>query len=327
MENITLYETALYTYMKRLYGNEFKLKPNERLELETMIINQLDLKLNYENISQNLINSLQIIIKNSSKKILLLEEYERLLSMWDNDIYPYLFLTALKLIDYKVPLCALINQSVKQTICDERPLTLKYDNITVTSVYMKRAITLRHMQTYIYNKIESDNIFKFIMQKLETNSICIIGSYYPIIIESLKQASVSKGGATYEDLIYNYLLEIGLDKYSNNIQRFGHEDIGSLENDFKFTYNGRKFGISAKKTLRERYKQYVNLTEKETDLDIFLTITLGTDLTKDKAETIRSFGVYIFVSPEVYNSRKFLQKIDGIFNIFDLNFNLLNSLK
>ncbi|WP_428817674.1 hypothetical protein ACQR2L_05050 [Clostridium butyricum] len=326
MDNIINYETALYTYMKRVYGKDYKLD----FDVDPFIksLSRLLLaKHNYTEIRYFSLKYLSHNIKNTNKKYIKLEEYERLFQLWDNDIYSYLFIAALQLISFKNTICTDINKFVLETKSTEKPLSLKYDNISVTSVYMKRAVTLRFINIHITNKYNSDTFFKYVVDTLKNHSINIYNSYYPIINESLKQSTTSKGGSNYEDLIEKYLLDIGVDKYLNKIQRFNHDDVGSLENDFKFLYNGRKYGISAKKTLRERYKQYVNLIEKNTDIDIFLTITLGTDLTEDKAKIIRSFGVYIFVSPEIYNSHQYLQDIDGIYNIFDLNLDLLTSLK
>lgn len=323
INNVIEYETSLYTYMKRFFSTEYKLKSRELTDLNDIIISSLRKNLNYEDIKQNLISYLNKHISKISKA----EEYERLLLLWNDEIYPYLFLSAIHLINYKNSLCSLINQAVDDTSSIERPLTLKHDNITVNSVYMKRAITNRYIDIYLADLYNSNIEFQYVIDTLVNKSIEVRNAYYPIIHESLKQSATSQGGANYEDHIYNYLIEIGLNSSTNNIQRFNHEEIGSLENDFKFIYNNRKFGISAKKTFRERYKQYVNLTEKETDLDVFLTITLGTDLTKDKAETIRGFGVYIFVSPEVYTNCRYLQNMDGVYSIFDLNLNLLDTLR
>lgn len=325
--SLVTYGTALYTYMKRFYGTEYKLSEEQRTVITKKILDDINNDKDYIEIGSTVINYLEKSFPNRSKKISIIEEYQRLISMWDEDIYPYIFLCSLKLVDYKNDICKLIHDEVSEIESSEKPLTLKHDNITVESVYMERSITLKVISHYLEYKYRKDKVFKDISDILESNSIDVLGPYFSIISESLKQATTSKSGGKYEDLISKYLIEIGLDENTNNIIRFEHEEVGSLENDFKFTYKGRKFGISAKKTLRERYKQYVNLTEKETDLDIFMTITLGTDLTREKANTIRSYGVYIFVSPEIYSAHKYLQKMEGVYSIFDLNLELLEKLK
>lgn len=58
-------------------------------------------------------------------------------------------------------------------------------------------------------------------------------------------------------------------------------------------------------------------------IDVMIQITLGVDLNKEKAETIRKNGVYLFVANEIYESRLFLQKIDGVLPVRELNLNTL----
>ena len=49
-----------------------------------------------------------------------------------------------------------------------------------------------------------------------------------------------------------------------------------------------------------------------------IEITIGLDLNRAKAETIRTHGVYIFVANEVYDNRDDLQHLDGVFPIREL---------
>jgi hypothetical protein len=58
-----------------------------------------------------------------------------------------------------------------------------------------------------------------------------------------------------------------------------------------------------------------------------IEITLGLDLTEEKAKSIRNHGVYIFVAEEVYNQRKYLQDMDGVFSASDFNINEIVKLK
>jgi hypothetical protein len=62
-------------------------------------------------------------------------------------------------------------------------------------------------------------------------------------------------------------------------------------------------------------------------LDIMIEITLGTDLRENIANSIREHGVYLFVADEVYQSKKFLQTIDGIYPASKLSVSLLEKLK
>ena len=62
-------------------------------------------------------------------------------------------------------------------------------------------------------------------------------------------------------------------------------------------------------------------------LDVMIEITLGTDLRENIAKSIREHGVYLFVADEVYESKKYLQEIDGIYPASELNSELLKTIK
>ncbi|NMA32917.1 MAG: hypothetical protein GX944_03240, partial [Alphaproteobacteria bacterium] len=87
----------------------------------------------------------------------------------------------------------------------------------------------------------------------------------------------------------------------------------------------KNYGISAKRTLRERYKQFIK-TSLTTDIDVSIEITLGLDLNEEKAKTILKHGTYLFVADEIYNSREFLQKLNGVYKASDLSEKLLKKL-
>ena len=57
-----------------------------------------------------------------------------------------------------------------------------------------------------------------------------------------------------------------------------------------------------------------------------MCITLGLDLTKDKAIIQRENQIYLFVADEIYNSRSFLQDIEGLYPATLLSLELLKSL-
>jgi len=62
-------------------------------------------------------------------------------------------------------------------------------------------------------------------------------------------------------------------------------------------------------------------------IDVMIQITLGLDLNEEKAKTILKHGVYIFVADEIYQARKFLQELDGVYSVSDLNEKTLKTLK
>lgn len=330
MEKNILYETELYTYMKRIYGNAYKLNLKELRKLEEFLIEWhenrgLDA---YEEIKEELFKLLdENLVENKYS------EYERLILLWKDRISLACFVVALYLIKNKNDVINSIKRYVQEyscneSSCEELTLSLKYDNINVNSVYISRImiphVISQKIKEYLKNE---EKVFYEAALLLEDEEISIVGPYFSIISESLKQGAVSSGGTSYENLVFEYLLKIGLDESINRMEKFSHEDdIGSLENDVKFYYKDICFGISDKKTLRERYKQYVNLIERDHETDIFMCITLGTDLSCEKAKTIRSFGVYVFVAPEVYNAKSYLQEIDGVYSIYDLNLQLLDEM-
>ncbi len=84
-------------------------------------------------------------------------------------------------------------------------------------------------------------------------------------------------------------------------------------------------GIGAKRTLRERYKQFIK-TAQMTKIDVMIEITLGIDLTEEKVKAIQNHNVYLFVADEIYQSYEYLQDIDGVFSSKDLNIETLDSL-
>jgi hypothetical protein len=128
--------------------------------------------------------------------------------------------------------------------------------------------------------------------------------------ESVNQSITSSAGSSYEDRIENTLIAMGIDK--NSITKI-HDNLDtSTEFDFFFTFEDKTFGIGAKRTLRERYKQFIKTTQMS-PIDVMLQITLGLDLTKIKAESIINHGVFLIISDEIYFSREDLQKINGVY--------------
>lgn len=99
----------------------------------------------------------------------------------------------------------------------------------------------------------------------------------------------------------------------------------STEYDFFFELDGKSFGIGAKKTLRERYKQFIK-TAMTSKIDVVIEITLGLDLNEEKAKTILEHGTKLFVSDEIYQQRLFLQQMEGVYSTKQLDLELLKQL-
>ncbi len=141
--------------------------------------------------------------------------------------------------------------------------------------------------------------------------------------ESINQSILSDAGSSYEDRIYNILIAIGIKP--DSIRKTHDKNDSSTEFDFFFKLSGKTFGIGAKRTLRERYKQFIK-TAQMSELDVMIQITLGLDLTEEKALSIRKHHVFLFVADEIFASREYLRKIHGIYPASDLNIRVLNKL-
>lgn len=141
--------------------------------------------------------------------------------------------------------------------------------------------------------------------------------------ESINQSILSDAGSSYEQRIYNILIGLGIS--DSDIKKTHDKADSSTEFDFFFELNGKTFGIGAKRTLRERYKQFIK-TAQMTDIDVMIQITLGLDLTEEKAKAITNYGVVTFVSDEIYNSRKYLQSMKSIYPASQLSLKVLKNL-
>jgi hypothetical protein len=141
--------------------------------------------------------------------------------------------------------------------------------------------------------------------------------------ESINQSIISDSGSNYEDRILSVLMAIGIDE--NKISKTHDKNDSSTEFDFFFDIDGRTYGIGAKRTLRERYKQFIK-TAQMTTIDVMIEITLGIDLTEEKVKAIRNHNIFLFVADEIYQSSEYLQKIAGIYSSKDLTLQTLKSL-
>lgn len=152
---------------------------------------------------------------------------------------------------------------------------------------------------------------------LEANQMFMI-----MFQESISQSIRSSAGANLEDLVVRLLLNEGIKDIDKKLDSNNHE----VEYDHFFTLEGKKYGISTKRTMRERYKQFKKT--KTAEADIFIHITSGLDLNETKATTITSdsFGCYIFVFPEIYEESEYMLQNNKIFSTTLLTKDTLLSL-
>jgi len=216
------------------------------------------------------------------------------------------------------------------------PLSLEYEKISTCSPCLSRVnsvlLALLFFENLEEGKINfmSKDAFEFIKKlsklamKLKNKGIESNQIFMLIFSESVDQSIIADSGSNYEDRILFVLKKIGIPK--NKIRKTHDKDDASTEFDFFFELNGKTYGVGAKKTLRERYKQFIK-TAQMGNVDIMIEITLGMDLNEEKAKNILNHGVYIFVADEIYKSRKFLQKIKGVYSAKNLTLKTLKSLK
>jgi len=218
-------------------------------------------------------------------------------------------------------------------ILDLDPLSLEYDNLSILKPYKTRVkgalLTLLFFEKLKQNKFNfisqesidyivnlAKKVEKFTKIGLESNQIFML-----MFSESIDQSIKSDSGSNYEDRIFYILNKIGI----KNIAKTHDKNDKSTEYDFFFEIDGKIFGVGAKRTLRERYKQFIK-TAITSKIDVSIEITLGTDLNEEKARTIASHGSFIFVSDEIYQSREFLKNNEQVFSVKDLNIETLKKI-
>jgi len=276
-------------------------------------------------------------ISAKSKKENLALLFEQIESDVDMDLFAFsLKLYAIKdaLLD-EAQMGALLNLEKLKNL---DPLSLDYDKISVQRPYYTR-VNSALISLLFFSKLEnketnfmsqdaqdvvnslSTSAIKLKKAGLEPNQIFML-----MFSESVNQSITSNSGSNYEDRILSVLKNIGIPE--DKISKTHDITDASTEFDFFFRIDNRSYGIGAKRTLRERYKQFIKTTKKdEKDVNVMIQITLGLDLYEDKAKTILGYGVYLFVADEVYKSRKFLQDLDGVYSVKDLSIATLKSLK
>ncbi len=159
---------------------------------------------------------------------------------------------------------------------------------------------------------------------LEGNGVDPLGMFMIMFTESVNQGIKSGAGVSYEDKIFSVIASLGIDPAS--IKKVHDSSDDSTEFDFLFEYKSRKYGIGAKRTLRERYKQFIK-TARELDCQVMIEITLGTDLPENKAKTITSYGVNLFVSDEIYEHYPYLHTIEMVYPVSKFTLETLEKLR
>jgi len=192
-------------------------------------------------------------------------------------------------------------------------LSLEYDMASLELPYGQRVIS--SLLVYALTSLDRDTDFLMenskkmvkdikikLQQVTEKYKININNIFMIIVDESVNQSIKSDAGQSYEKRLHSLLMNIG-----ENVKEHVHDEmIPSVEYDFTFEIGSELVGISAKRTLRERYKQ--NFEDVDfLSVDHMLLITLGTDLNSDKLNNIlQKNGLFVVVSREVYDTKEYL---------------------
>ena len=164
-----------------------------------------------------------------------------------------------------------------------------------------------------------NNNLKNIVQKYSIN----INNMFMIIIdESINQSIKSDAGQSYENRVHSLLLNI-----SDKVENHSHDDmISSVEYDFIFYIDDKKYGVSAKRTLRERYKQNFEDVDFLT-VDAMFLITLGIDLNEDKLNNIlQKNGQFVIVADEIYETKDYLKNNPRVLSSKNINKDVIKNL-
>lgn len=333
-----IYEQNLYFYtiLKNLVQVGFS--ENQLVTLQTIILKN---KKNYSNDFiglQSILLGSGTVIKDGTKKY---ENYINLVNLLDEDKYDAwtsMMDVAIDLILFK----DLILQEAKAYVISsqrdnenriEDKLCLEYDMSNLCLPYGQKVIS--SLLVFALTDVERKNEFimnssgkcvKEINDKLrylvENYNINCNNMLLLIVDESISQSIKSTAGASYEDRV-----KLSLMGKVDDLELHSHDsNITAMEYDFTFNLNGKKVGVSAKRTLRERYKQ--NHEDIDVlDVDYVFLFTLGTDLNKDKLEHIlQKKGIYVVVADEIYKEREYLKNNFKVISSKNLSKETLESL-
>ena len=204
---------------------------------------------------------------------------------------------------------------------DMSGLHLPYGQRVISSLLLFAFSDITRKSDFILSN--SDQIVKNFSTKIKKLTkiykLNVNNMFHILMDESMNQSIKSDAGSSYESRVSQMLSPI-VEKLNGH----SHDSkIPSVEYDNTFILNNKLCGVSAKRTLRERYKQNLEDVEK-LDVDYMFVITLGIDLNEDKLNNIlQKNGIYVVVSQEEYNARSFFNQNSKVIS----SANLEQSLK
>ncbi|PAF47105.1 hypothetical protein BKH46_05175 [Helicobacter sp. 12S02634-8] len=322
LSNDEIYDNNLYFYtiLKKIVQCNFTAK--QLLDFQEMLHLLENHKNNHTRLKDILYSSQ--IIKSETKK----KDYDGLISLIGNDSKMWFDMVSvgIELILFKDLILAeakAYTQNRRFILGKLDKLSIEYDSKNLSLPYGQKVLSslLCFALTNTERKSEflltaSNQIVKNInMQISKLTHIYQIhcnNMFLLIVNESVSQSIKSTAGHSYESRIELTLMPI-VDKLLGRSHK-----VQAMEYDFIFIIKDKKVGISAKRTLRERYKQnHENIDDLSVDA-LFL-FTLGTDLNKDKVNSIlQKDGYFIVVASEIYDTSDFMQENPKIISSKDL---------
>lgn len=331
------YEWNLYFYTLLKVLVQTNMTEIQLINFQNLVLkNKDEYKDNTSEFQSLLINA--NIVKNDQKKQ---ENFINIVNLFDNESYDAwtsMIDVAIDLILFKDLIlyeskAYVINKTKEvENLIDDK-LSLEYDASRLCLPYGQKVISsllvfaitdLERKTEFIMNA--SNQVIKDIHDKLKyvvdnyrinCNNMLLL-----IVNESVSQSIKSTAGSSYEDRV-RYVLN---GKVSNLREHSHDSKISAMEYDFTFEVNDKKVGVSAKRTLRERYKQ--NHEDIDIlDVDYMFLITLGTDLNKVKLDSLlQKNGIYAVVASELYDTKDYLKNNNKVISSKDLSKELLERI-
>lgn len=320
-----------YTILKNLI--KCHLSENKMILLEQLIEEnkKLDFSKLIEFLEQNVINP----------NVKAYEDYTTLLNLCDKENYNMwidLTILSIELLLSKNLILEEAKSYAKNQYDDglashKDKLSFGYDMVNLEYPYGQRVISA----LLVYTITNIDRETEFILEtsgksiKKLNNKIKEVTSKYNInannifmiiIDESINQSIISTAGSSYESRVNSVLLNI-----SDNVRTHAHDKfINSVEYDYTFELDGKLYGVSAKRTLRERYKQ--NFEDvNQLSVDAMFLVTLGIDLNEEKLNNImQRHGYYVVVAQDIYDSKQYFKKNRRVISSKNFNAESLRKL-
>lgn len=317
------HKVTAYLFAKRFNSTEYSLKNKAFEKLFEELLLSLSSEFSQKNIHSNFKKAIP------TNKQSMIAEYTSIVNQYINtnkDIY--VVLCAMIFLDIKNKILIKKDKLIASMLIElgykipngiDNPtytLTTEFDNFSLLIPYSLRVASTNEF-------FSTANIQKYISDKKIANECSNIYKelapiFHIVLNESVKQSGISLSGTDYEKRIENVLKHFKL-KFKKHTHE---EDDNSIEHDLVISYNNKLIGIGAKRTLRERYKQY---NPKEIDMSI--VFTFGNDLTITMAETITSnYNLFMIVADEAYEEKNYLKNNKKVFKATDFSPKLLDEM-